>query len=69
MPGLLWASQVVLVVKNLPTHVGIIKDAGSIPGLGRFPGEEHGNPLQDSCLENPMEGPGRLYRSQSVRHD
>ena len=69
MPGLLWASQVVLVVKNLPTHVGIIKDAGSIPGSGRFPGGGHGNPLQDSCLENPMEGPGGLYRSQSVRHD
>ena len=52
------------------THnAGDAGEAGSIPGLGRFPGGEHGNPLQDSCLENPMEGPGRLYRSQSVRHD
>ena len=31
-------------------------DPGSIPGLGRFPGEGNGNPLQYSCLENPMEG-------------
>ena len=30
-------------------------DLGSIPGLGRFPGEENGNPLQYSCLENPMD--------------
>ena len=29
-------------------------DLGSIPGLGRFPGEGNGNPLQYSCLENPM---------------
>ena len=31
-------------------------DLGSIPGLGRFPGEGNGNPLKYSCLENPMEG-------------
>ena len=31
-------------------------DLGSIPGLGRSPGEGNGNPLQNSCLENPMEG-------------
>ena len=31
-------------------------DPGSIPGLGRSPGEENGNPLQNSCLENPMDG-------------
>ena len=31
-------------------------DLGSIPGLGRSPGEGHGNPLQYSCLENPMDG-------------
>ena len=31
-------------------------DLGSIPGLGRFPGEGNGNPLQYSCLENPMDG-------------
>ena len=32
------------------------EEPGSIPGLGRSPGEENGNPLQYSCLENPMEG-------------
>ena len=38
-----------------------VGDLGSIPGLGRSPGEGNGNPLQYSCLENPMEGgPGRL---------
>ena len=31
-------------------------DPGLIPGSGRFPGEENGNPLQHSCLENPMDG-------------
>ena len=31
-------------------------DPGSIPGSGRSPGEGNGNPLQDSCLENPMDG-------------
>ena len=46
-------------------------DLGSIPGLGRSPGEGNGNPLQYSCLENPIEKPGRLQStgSQSVRHD
>ena len=51
----LWASQVVLVVKNLPASAGDIKDAGSIPGLGRSPGGGNGNPLQYSCLENPTD--------------
>ena len=43
-----------LVVKNPPANTGDIRDAGSIPGLGRFPGGGHGYPLQYSCLENPM---------------
>ena len=43
------------VVKNPPANVGEIRDARSIPRLGRPPGEGHGNPLQDSCLENPMD--------------
>ena len=47
----LWASQVVLVVKNSPTNVGDVRDRGS----GRSPEGGHGNPLQYSCLENPME--------------
>ena len=43
------------MVKNLPANVGDIKDVGSIPGSGRSPGEGNGNPLQYSCLENPMD--------------
>ena len=50
-----WASQVALVVKNLPANVGDIRDTGSIRGLGRSPGGRRGNPLQYSCLENPMD--------------
>ena len=50
-----WASQVVLVVKNLPANAGDIRDTGSIPASGRFPGGRHGNPLQYYCLENPMD--------------
>ena len=45
----------VLVVKNLPANAVDLGDAGSIPGLGRFPGGSHGNPLQYSCLENSMD--------------
>ena len=43
------------MVKNLPASAGDIRDKGSIPGLGRFPGGGHGNLLQYSCLENPMD--------------
>ena len=42
------------MVKNLPTDAGEIKVVGSVPGWGRSPGGGHGNPLQHSCLENPM---------------
>ena len=44
-----------LAVKNLPTNPGDIKGGGSIPESGRFPGGGHGNPLQYSCLETPMD--------------
>ena len=51
----LWLSNILFpggsVVKNLPAMAG---DTGLIPGLGRSPGEGNGNPLQYSCLENPM---------------
>ena len=47
------ASQVALVVKNLPANAGDIRDMSSIPGLGRIPGGGHGHPLQYCCLENP----------------
>ena len=43
------------MVKHLPVNAGDIRDAGLIPGLGRSPGGGHGNPLQYSCLENPMD--------------
>ena len=49
------ASQVVLVVKNLPANAGDTRDMGSIPGLGRYPGVGNGNPFQHSCLENSMD--------------
>ena len=42
------------MVKNLPANAGNLRDAGSIPELGRSPGERHGNPLQYSCLDTPM---------------
>ena len=44
-----------LVVKTLPASAGGLGDAGWIPGSGRSPGGGHGNPLQYSCLENPMD--------------
>ena len=44
-----------LVVKNLTGNAGGARDAGSIPESGRSPGGGHGNPLQRSCLENPMD--------------
>ena len=50
-----WASQMAKVVKNLPAKAGDIRDLGSIPGSGRSPGGGHGNPLQYSCLENPVD--------------
>ena len=43
------------VVNNLPANAGDIKDMGLIPGSGRSLGGENGNPLQCSCLENPMD--------------
>ena len=63
-----WASQVALVVKNSPANAGDVRDLGSIPSSRRSPGEGHDNPLQCSCLENPMD---RLQSvgSQTVRHN
>ena len=43
------------MVKSPPANAGDIIGVGLIPGLGRFPGGSHGNPLQYSCLENPMD--------------
>ena len=50
-----WVSQIVLVIKNLPANAGDIRDTGWIPWWGRSPGGGHGNPLQYSGLENPMD--------------
>ena len=43
------------MVKNMPASAGDARDVSSIPGLGRFPGVGSDNPLQYSCLENPMD--------------
>ena len=48
------ASQVALVIKDPPASVGDRRDVGLSPGSGGSPGGGHGNPLQYSCLENPM---------------
>ena len=44
------------MVKNLDANSGDVRDAGLIPGSGRSPGEENGNPLQYSCRDNPIDG-------------
>ena len=50
------ALQVALMVKNLPANAENLRDMGWIPGwVGKIPGEGNGNPLQYSCLENPMD--------------
>ena len=51
-------SLVAQMVKNFPANAG---DMGSIPGWERCPGEGNGNPLQYSCLENPVKKAGGLY--------
>ena len=52
---LIRASLVAQMVKNLPANAGDTGNEGLIPGLGKSPGEGNGNPLQYSCLENPMD--------------
>ena len=47
--------MILVVKKNLPASAGDIRDRYLIPGSGRSPGEGHGNPLQYSCLKNPMD--------------
>ena len=56
-----------LAVKNPPANVGDIRHMGLIPGLGRSSGVRNGNPLQYSCLENPMDQ--EAMGSQRVRQD
>ena len=43
------------MVKNLPANTGDTRDSDSVPGSGRYPGVENGNPIQYSCLGNPMD--------------
>ena len=63
----LWASQVKLVVRNSPVNAEDTREAGSIPESGRSPGGGHGNPLQYSCQENPVDR--GVWRSQRVGHN
>ena len=51
----LWAAQGPLVIKNWPADTGDVRDMGSVPGSGRFPGEGNGYPFRYTCLENPMD--------------
>jgi len=46
---------VALIIKNPPANAGDVRDMVSIPGSGRSPAEGNGNPLQYSCLKNPMD--------------
>ena len=65
-------TQVALVVKNTSANVGDIRDGGSIPGLGRFPGEKPGSPPSTLAWRIPWtEEPGRLQPigSHRVEHD
>ena len=65
-----WASQVALVVKNPPASSGDMRDGGLVLGSGRSPGGGLGNPLQDSCLQNPWtEEPGESRGSQRAGHN
>ena len=52
---LILASQVALLVKNLPVKEADLRDVGLLPGLERSSGEGNGNPLQYSCLQDPMD--------------
>ena len=68
----IWASLVAQVVKDPPAKAGDSRDVGSIPGLGRSPGEGNGNPFQDLAWRIPWtEEPGRLQpiALQRVGHD
>ena len=60
----IWASKVILVVKNLPASAGDIQDTGSFPGL-RSPGEGNGNPLQHCCLKKQITSPGWIHETSA----
>ena len=52
---LIWPSLMAQTIKNPPANAGDVRDEGLTPGSGRSPGEGNGNPLQYSCLGNPMD--------------
>ena len=58
-----------LVVKNPLANAGDVRNEGSIPGWGRSPGEGHGNPLQYSYLENPMDRGAWWATVHTFTHD
>ena len=62
------ASQVALVVKNLPASAGVAGDVGLIPGSGRCSGGGHGNAIQYSCLENSMDRHPHVHHLDSIKH-
>ena len=73
-----FSERLILVFKGFPGGTKVkasacnVGDLGLIPGSGRSPGEGNGNPLQYSCLENPMDGGAwwaTVHWSQRVRHD
>ena len=59
------------MVKSPPPEAGDARDVRSIPGLGRFPGGGHGNPLQYSCLKNPRDREAwqAIVHGVTKRHD
>ena len=61
--------QVALVVKNPPASAGDIRDVGLTPGSGRSPAGGHNNPLQYSCLENPMDRGAWWVQSSGSQRD
>ena len=60
------ALKMALVAKNLPANAGDLRDKSWIPGSGRSPGGEHGNPLQYSCLKNSMDRGARRATAHAV---
>ena len=74
LSGELHSPQMALVVRHPPANAGDIRDTGLIPGSRRFPGGGHSNPLQYSCLDNPMNRGAwqaivhRVAKSQTCMH-
>ena len=65
--GSSWGFPSGSVIENPPANAGDIRDAGSVLGLGRFPAGGHGNPLQYSCLEKPMDRAACRLQSRGLQ--